>query len=432
MRRVLLITYHYPPRPDIGSVRPGGLAKYLPQFGWEPIILTPRLPDGPRLPARVIETEYRDVLGDWKTRFRLDVGRGLHEQLKLPISCVPRTKLLHTKVIDWVKSVVAYPDPMKGWLSFAVEAVRELQRNERIDAVLSTAPPVTCHLIGRRAKEILKCPWVADFRDLWTQNHYYPYGRIRRRVEERLERKIIGPADALVTVSAPWAELLRQKFREQPVYWVTNGFDPDEFLSRSQELTKTFSISHTGQLYQGKRDPTLLLEVIADLIRAGAIPRTEMRIRFYGPHESGWLPDLVQRCDLGDIVENGGLVPRPEALSRQQESQLLLLLIGPDTPGFAGHYPAKIFEYMGSRRPIIALGGPPGVVSDLLRETNAGIHIRSGAELRAFLIEAFEEFRRAGYVSYVGVESVINRYTQQEMTMKFANVLDMVTGGRQR
>jgi glycosyltransferase involved in cell wall biosynthesis len=317
---------------------------------------------------------------------------------------------------------------MKGWIPYAIEAVRRLERSEKVDAVLSSAHPPSCHLIGRSAKEILKCPWVADYRDLWTQHHYYSGGQIRRVVEGRLERKTVGSADALVTVSAPWAELLRQKFREQPVYWITNGFDPEEFLSEAQELTKTFSISHTGQLYQGKRDPTLLLEVTADLIRAGAIPRSEMRIRFYGPHEPGWLPGLVQRCGLGDVVENGGLIPRTEALARQQESQLLLLLVGPDAPEFVGHYPAKIFEYLGSRRPIIALGGPPGVVSDLLRETNAGIHIRSGPELRAFLIEAYKEYQRLGRVSYAGAEAAIRRYTHLEMARKFAAILNRVTG----
>ena len=428
MRRVLLISYSYPPRPEIGSVRLGGLAKYLPQFGWEPVVLTPMLPNGPRPPARVIETRYRDVLGDWKRRLGLDAGRGLHEQLKLQVSSIPGSKRLHTRVINWVASIIAYPDPKKGWIPFAIEAVQSLVRSEKVDAILSSAHPPSCHLIGRRAKDTLKCPWVADFRDLWTQHHYYSYGWIRRAVESGLERRVVGSADALVTVSASWADLLRQKFREQPVYWVTNGFDPDEFPSKKQELTKVFSISHTGQLYQGKRDPTMLLEVTADLIRGGAIPRAEVRIWFYGPPEPWWLPALVERCGLGDVVEIRGLIPRAEALARQQESQLLLLLIGPDTPELVGHYPAKIFEYLGSRRPIIALGGPPGVVSDLLRETNAGVHIRSRTELRAFLIEAYKEYQQLGRVSYVGDETAISRYSHLEMARKFAAILNRVTG----
>ena len=158
MRRALLISYHYPPRPDIGSVRPRGLSKYLPEFGWETIVLTPRLPDGPRPPGRVIETAYRDVLADWKARLGLEATRGLHEQIKLPVSSVPRTKCFHKRAINWVKSAITYPDPIKGWVPFAIEAVREFAENEKFDAILSSAPPVSCHLIGRRAKEILEWP----------------------------------------------------------------------------------------------------------------------------------------------------------------------------------------------------------------------------------------------------------------------------------
>jgi glycosyltransferase involved in cell wall biosynthesis len=425
VRRVLLITYHYPPRPGMGSVRPGGLAKYLPQFGWEPIVLTPRFPYGPRPPARVIETECRDVLGDWKARFRLDVGRGLHEQLRLPLSCVPRTRLLHTKVIDWVKSVITYPDPMKGWLSFAVEAVRELSQNERIDVVWSTAPPITCHLIGQRAKEILKCPWVADFRELWTQNRYYPYGRIRRVVEARLERKTVLAANVLVTLSAPWAELLQAKFGNLPVHWITNGFDPEEFQFEGPELTKAFSITYTGHLYSGKRDPSLLLKVIADLIKEGVLCRNEVVLRFYGPSES-WLPALVQRCGLHGVVEIHGIVPRETTLRHQRESQLLLLLSW-DDPADAGTYTGKVFEYLGSRRPVLAIGGAPGVEADLLEETKAGVHVRSEAELKVFLIKAYAKFQRLGQLPYDGDERAIERYTHIEMARKFAAILDQIS-----
>lgn len=430
MRRVLLITYHYPPRPGIGSVRPSGLVKYLPQFGWEPIALTPRLPEGPRPPGRVIETAYRDVLGVWKARLGLEATRGLHEQLQLPVSSVPRSMRLHTRAIGWVKSIIAYPDPMKGWVPFAVEAVRELGRNEKVDAILSSAHPMTCHLIGRRAKEILKCPWVADFRDLWTQNHYYSYGRIRRLVEARLERKTVRAADVLVTVSAPLAQLLQKKFGNLPIRWITNGFDPEEFQAAGPELTKAFSITYTGQMYQGKQDPSLLLKMIADLVREGILCGSEVRLRFYGPAEP-WLAALVQCYELDGLVKIHGLVPRDAALVHQRESQLLLLLGWTDATE-VGVYTGKVFEYLGSRRPILAVGGSPGVVGELLHETKAGRHVTSEAQLRACIIEAYAEFQRAGRVSYAGDENAIKRYTHVEMARKFASLLDMVAGSRRR
>lgn len=425
MRRVLLVAYHYPPRPGIGSVRAGGLGKYLPQFGWEPVVLTARLPEGPRPPGRVIETEYRDVLVDWKERLGLHATRGLHEQLGLSVSSVREPKRFHTRLIDWIKSALAYPDSQKAWVPLAVKAVGELARSEQVDAVLSTGPPHSCHLIGRKAKDILNCVWVADFRDLWTQNHYYSYGRLRRSLETHLEKRIAGAADALVTVSAPWAELLRKRFSELPVYWITNGFDHEEFPPGDQDLSKTFSITHTGQLYQGRRDPTPLFEVIGDLVRERVLPRSEVSLRFYGPVEP-WLPTVASRCGLDGVVEVHGQVPRDVAIARQRESQLLLLVIGDRSPELVGHYPAKVFEYLGSRRPIMALGGPEGVITDLLRETRAGSHVQSRAQLRDLLIEAYTEFRCQGRVSYFGDESVICRYTHVEMVRRIAAILDQI------
>jgi len=168
--------------------------------------------------------------------------------------------------------------------------------------------------------------------------------------------------------------------------------------------------------------------VVADLIRAEVISRSGTRIRFYGTPEPWWLPALVEHYGLGDVVEICGLIPRTEALARQRESQLLLLLIGPDAPELVGHYPAKVFEYLGSKRPIVALGGPRGVVSDLLRETGAGIHVGSRADLRAFLIEAYKEYQQLGYISYAGDETAITCYTHPEMARKFAAILNAVTG----
>jgi glycosyltransferase involved in cell wall biosynthesis len=405
-------------------MRPSGLAKYLPQFGWEPIILTPRLPEGPRPPARVIQTEYRDVLGDWKAKLGLDPIRSLHEQLQLPVSSVPLIKRFHTRGIDWVKSIIAYPDPMKGWVPFAVQAVRELGRNEKVDAILSCAHPVTCHLIGRRAKEILKCPWVADFRDLWTQHHNYSYGWIYRLVEARLERRTVRSADALVTVSAPLAELLRRKFSEVPIHWITNGFDPEEFQAAGPELTKAFSITYTGQIHQGKQDPGLLLEVIADLVREGILCGSEVRLRFYGP-AAPWLAALVQHYGLDGLVKIHGPVPRGTALAHQRESQLLLLLGWTDATE-AGVYTGKLFEYLGSRRPILAVGGPPGVVSELLDETLAGVHVTSKAQLQEFLVNAYATYQRTAHVPYEGDDSAIQQYTHIEMARKFAAILDQI------
>src|SRR5208283_1779625 len=132
MPRVLVICYDFPPSPLVASLRTGGLVKYLPQFGWDPIVLAPQLPPGTRPPVRLIETDNRDVLVELKARLGMSRSRGLHDQLGLSFSTVPGSPRWHTRMIDWIASLITYPDYTKGWLPFAKAALDELARTEKI------------------------------------------------------------------------------------------------------------------------------------------------------------------------------------------------------------------------------------------------------------------------------------------------------------
>jgi glycosyltransferase involved in cell wall biosynthesis len=420
MPRLLLITFHYPPRPTIGSLRPGALAKYLPQLGWEVVVVTPRVPAGPRPPALVYETPYQDALEKWKTRIGLDPHRALHAQLNLPVASKPRSRRFHTKVIHRLKSVLAYPDDTMGWARFAINAIKKI--DGPIDAILSTAPPITTHVIAREARSILKCPWIADFRDLWATNLDNPNGAFFRMMDRRLEKRWLGSADALVTVSRPWADRLQECYPDKPVHVITNGFDPDDFARERAPLSDCFSISYTGQLYAGRRDPTALFEVVHELIEEKIIIREQMRIRFYGPIEP-WVEPMAERYGLQGVVEVHGSIGRNEALQRQQESQVLLLL-GWANPQETGQHTGKLFEYFGARRPILAVGGVAGVLTETLAETATGVHALSKAQLRRFLIEAYTEFRERGEVRFRGNQNAIAKYTHQAMARSFAELLD--------
>jgi len=425
MRKVLLITYHYPPQPAIGGLRPRGLAKYLPEYGWQAIVLTPKMPGGERFEGGVIETGNRDVLQDLKARVGLNPRRQLHEQLRLPLATKPNSRFLHTRAIDWLKRWLAYPDFTKGWIPFASEAVVELAGQERVDVILTTSPPESCHIIGAQAKKVLGCPWVADFRDLWTQNLAdQKHSSLPLRI--RLEKKTLAVADALVTVSAPWADRLRERYPAKPLHTIPNGFDPDDFRRRPGELTKTFCITHAGQLYQGKRDPGPLLEVLGELIREQILPSREVRVRFYGQVEP-WLPPLVSRCGLEQVVEMNGVIGRDEALRREMESQVLLLL-GWSDPKETGQHTGKLFEYLGAARPILAVGGNRGVLTDVLEKTKAGVHALSKQELRETVISMYREFRDHGEVQHQADPEAVEQYSHRHMARRFSEVLDAIVG----
>jgi Glycosyltransferase Family 4 len=420
MKRLLLICYSYPPRQSIGAVRPAALAKYLPEFGWEPVVLTPKLPSGRRPEGEVIETGYQDVLGSWKSKFGLDPKQGLHEQLKLSQSSAAASDLRHSKAVYWLKSWLAYPDRTKGWLPFARNAIREFAQREQVDAILSTAPPITSHLLGMDARKLLGRPWVADCRDLWVPARHG--SRLARRMMGSLERRTLDNADALVTVSSPWAELLRKQYPSKPVTGITNGFDPDDFPGTGGDLTSTFSITYTGNLYLGWRDPNLLFETLAELLREGALPKSQMRLRFFCPRDP-WLTAAIKRYGLEEVAEVHGWVSRDTALQHQRESQMLLLL-SLNVPVYSGGIPGKLFEYLAARRPILAFGGERGVVDQILTETGAGIFTTSKDQMRDFLIKSYQEFRAQGKVDYPASQAAIDRYSHREMARTFSQVLD--------
>jgi glycosyltransferase involved in cell wall biosynthesis len=426
MRKLLLIAFAYPPVEIVGAVRPAALAKYLPALGWEPVILTPRVEGATRSSKLIIETDYRDVLEELKARFGLDRKRGLHEQLNLSVANRPGFKLPHTRFLEWMKYFLTYPDPFKGWTPFAIAAVEEVRsQNLGISAIVTTSPPVSCHIIGRQAKAILKCPWIADLRDLWTQNlgddtpHF---------LETGLEKRTLGAADALVTVSDPWAKRLQKRYPKQKIWSITNGFDPDDFRSAAPPLTRDFTITYTGQLYQGQRDPTLLFEAVRDMLKEGSIPIGDLRIRFYGTIEP-WLPALVEKFGMTPMVELHGHTPRKEVFERQRESQLLLLLPWSD-PSETGHHSAKLFEYLAAGRPVLAVGGSRGVLTQTLGEANVGVHALSKAQVRDYLIRAYADYKKQGCVPYSENRQAIDQYSHPEMARRFAQVLDDVTSAK--
>ncbi len=430
MKRVLIVTYFFPPRPGVASLRLRGLAKYLPEFGWEPTILTARLPAEPDSKFKVVETYYPgNVWDSLKKMFGLSIEREMRDQLYDPdnkIETSLRFKLLKlaSKIPSerLIGSFIAYPDAMKNWYPFAVEKGEELLKNEKFDAILSSFGPATCHLVACELKKRYNLHWVADFRDLWSQGDNYLYGPIRRLIYRGLEVKTIRYADVLTTVSEPLAQQLRSLHNEKTVMVIPNGFDPDEI--GTAPLTKKFTITYTGLIYEGKRRPEILFKAISELISKGLIERENIKVCFYGTKRHLLVQRYVNQFKLEDVVELHPILPRDVVLQKQRESQLLLVL-GWDSKDGVGVYTGKVFEYLAAQRPILSVGGPRGVLSSLLEETNTGIHASTHEEVKQALLEFYKQYKAHGYVPYKGRMEQIMKYSHREMARKFAEVLEM-------
>ena len=434
MKKVLIIAYLRHASPRIP-----GLAKYLPEFGWQPIIMTPPFgekpdsrsgpPDDFKDNIRVIETPYHDVLGVWKRLFRFNPDEGITTQVKRRLSVTSKKSFVDS-FLRLGEAIINYPDLQRGWKPFALKAGSELLQKEDIDAIISCSSPVTSHIIAKELKIKHKIPWLADLRDLWTQNHAYHYGHLRKFFERRLELKTLQPADALITVSPPWAEMLEELHKGKTAYAITNGFDPDKMSKGQIDLTLKFAITYTGWIYTGRQEPSKLFAALRDLFSDGTMDPNEVEVRFYGI-EHGWLAREIEEYGLSANVKQYGMVPRQISFEKQKESQLLLLLnweVSWDDQREKGWYPLKVFEYLAAQRPILSIGGSGNdVITELLNETKSGMYGSTVEDIKDILRKLYSEYKLKGKVSYNGDIRKINKYSYREMARKFAEVLNQVT-----
>lgn len=422
MNKVLIIGNFWPYR--YGSRRAVALARYLPEFNWQPIMLTAPLFEKPGPEFTVIETPYRDTLSFWKKAIginREDPSGDLRSRVKERFGMTSKNSFMDF-LLTRCGEIVNYPDSEKGWAPFATTAATKLLEQETIGAVISLWP-VTSNLVARRLKTKFQIPWVADFCDLWSQNHGYPYSPLRKFIDKRLELKTLSSADVLVTISHPWAEKLRKLHKGKTIGMITSGFDPAEVNAPPAKLTAKFTITYTGTIHTNWQHPSKLFAALHSLISNGALDANDIEVRFYGINED-WLDKEIKQYELSHIVKQYGIVPKETALAKQRESQLLLLLDW-DDPVERGVHTGKIFEYLGTRRPILTTGGAEdGVVAQLLSETKAGVHATTVEDIENKLKELYAEYKAKGAIAYRGDEAAVNQYNLREMARKYADVLN--------
>lgn len=417
MKKVLIIANLFHASPRIP-----GLVKYLSEFGWQPIILTTSLgerPDDRFGPPNDFRKNYRVIETPSPTK---DVGVRVKKRIRSKKYRVvrPLLKFLYRRYSE----IVHYPDEEKGWKPLAVEAADELLQKEKVDAIISSSSPVICHLIAEEIKNKHKVPWVADIRDLWSQNANYPYSCIRRLFDRRLELKTLKLADALVCVSSPEAEKLKALHKRKKVYVITNGFYPEKMSNGKPALTSEFTITYTGQIYV-KQDPSKLLTALKDLTSEGIVDQNDVSVRFFGP-ENEVLAKEIEEYGLSAIVKQFGIMSREESFEKQRESQALLLLKWED-PKQRGIYTGKVFEYLAAKRPILATGGTADVVTELLNETNAGVDAQTVEDTKEALRRLYHEYKHTGRVSYKGNAEKVSKYSYRGIAQKYAEVINTVT-----
>jgi len=413
MKKVLIISYYY--YPIVGGIRIRGLLKYLKLHGYEPYLLTSNYTDI----ESTDEIPHIYVVPDKK----IETGKNA---LQNKVQTVDRNSILYAvvkKSYNFIYSLLVYPDAQTEWSRDAYSKAAEIINNEKIDIILSSSKPDSSHLLAKNLKESYNLPWIADFRDLWTQNHYNNHPKIRSFFEKKLEVSTISKADVIVTVSDYLAEKMGELHRDIPIHAIVNGFDPDEInprqvAGRNEKMTMTY----TGHLYKGKRDPTILFQAIKELVDEKEIDRTKVCVKLYGPDEN-FVREEVQNANLSDIVTYCGNIPREEALVKQRESDVLLLILW-DHPDEVGVYTSKIFEYLASQRFILCTGMTEGAVPALLKDTNAGVTCSTVSDVKCIIACLYQEYLSQGCVQFKGDPSEISKYSHTGMVSKFADLMD--------
>jgi glycosyltransferase involved in cell wall biosynthesis len=427
MKRVLIIAYHFPPENLIGTLRPMGLAKYLPLFGWEPIILTTQLQDSARdvmkRQMNIFEIPPFDITTTLRRFIRVS------EQQKVSnidsLTSLPGNSATKIFVKHLLKTVFAFPDKNNGWYLRAINAADKIIAEEQIDCILSTSSPWTVALIARKLKTRHNIPWLADFRDLWTQNHRYDYFFPRIYLERYLERWTLGKADVMVMVSEVRAKKWERLHWGKKIVPITLGYDPDDFCRENTGKRRDkLLITHAGKV-KGKQNPEPLFRVVSELISEKQIPNDRIEIRFWGLITEEVRHFIKAYC-LEDIVKLFPEIPRREVIKKELESHLLLVLTWND-PMEPGIHPGKLFDYLGARVPILAIGEYPDVVTSVLKRTKAGIHIIEYDKLKSYLIEAYSSFEKNGELPFGGNENEIVKFTYQNIAGQFAELLNSIS-----
>lgn len=443
MKKVILIAFYFNQVNEIASKRLRALAKYLPQFGWEPIVLVPDLGVIPKenddLDCRITYAEYEDMFSHFSKRLKMSKSTNFYNSIELEDDKLKDSSSfsnsLVSKAISIAGEIFAYPDGMKYWCESAYKEASKIIEEEEIEAIISSSWPITCHTIAKDLKDTYDILWIADLRDLWNMNPYISHTFIREYFERRLELKTFENADALTTTTDLAASTLATLHPNNRIVPILSGYDEDDFkflnsiiennggghytVCNSQDKDK-LRLIYAGSLYGGKRDPTYLFKAIRHLEDENKLDSSKIAIEFYG--DSINLEEIANQYDLMNILKIGGRISHEEVLKRQLDSNVLLLISWNDEKEKM-FIPGKIYEYFALKKPVLSIGYREGSLKELIDETKVGYHVSDLESTKEVLLNFYNEFMEKGAVE-LDCNINIEEYSMANMANKFAVLLN--------
>ena len=426
MKRVLIISYYWPPAGGPGVQRWLKFCTYLPQFGIEPIVYIPENPSYPIIDHNLvkeipkgIEIIKQPIFEPYNLASKLG-GKKASKEISSGIIPDEAKQDWKQKMVLWIRGNFFIPDARKNWINPSVSFLTKVIKEENIDVVISSGPPHSMHLIGLKLKQKLNINWIADFRDPWTSIGYHKKMRLTKRAANKhveLERKVLQSADKIIVTSIGTEKEFKQK-TTQPIHIITNGFEPFK-KEIDNSLDVKFTISHIGSLLSA-RNPEILWEVLNELIIENNRFAQNFELKLAGVVSKAVMESIVNN-GLKNYINNLGYVSHEDALNLQHQSQLLLL-IEIDSEETQMIIPGKLFEYIQSGRPILSLGPKNADFATIIKETETGsFFLYSEKELlKKQVLKYFEAFlEKKLSVSPKGIE----KYTRENLTAQLAQLI---------
>ncbi len=431
MKKVLIITYYWPPSGGAGVQRWLKFAKYLRQFGWEPVIYTPSDP-GFSLIDETLQADIPEGIEVIKTSIWEPYG--LYKKItgQKSTSTINTGFLTHKETVGfierlsiWIRGNLFIPDARKFWIKPSAKFLINYLNSSPVDAIVSTGPPHSMHMIALKVTERLNIPWLADFRDPWTDFDFYKDMKISAwadRKHKKLELKIIKGSNAVVVVSRDM-QINYKNMGGHNVNLVTNGYDSDDIDPGIVERDTKFSIAHIGSL-PPNRNPKLLWIALSRLCESIPTFRNDLEIKLVGQVDETIFADLA-RFNLAGQVYHISYVPHNQVSKLMKESAILLLAIN-NSSNAKGILTGKFFEYLASGRPVLAIGPKSGDVARILKDSAAGDIFDYDENIR------IEDGVKAMYEKYLRNElnnsaKGIEKYSRKNLTAEIAAILNTIT-----
>jgi glycosyltransferase involved in cell wall biosynthesis len=424
-KKLLIITYYFPPAGGPGVQRWLKFVKYLPEFNVQPIVYVPENPTYPIVDEALV-SEISDKVIVLKNKilepYQLASVFSKNKTKKISSGIFPPKKKQSflDKLFLWVRGNVFIPDARVLWVKPSVSYLEKYIKENNIDTIVTSGPPHSLHLIGLELKQKLGVKWFADFRDPWTTIGYHKsllLSSYAAKKHKELEYKVLNTADTII-VTSKTTKTEFQAITNKPISVITNGYDVENV--EKQTLDKKFTLAHIGS-FLSERNPQLLWETLVELLTEIPSLKNDLEIKLIGAVSQEVL-DAIAEFKLGDYLNLLGYVSHHEAIAHQKKSQVLLLIEinSEDTKSII---PGKLFEYMVSNRPIIAIGPQGSDFADIIKETNTGVFFdySEKTKLKSVILDFYNQFLE-GKLQANGVG--LQQYSRKNLTKQLVQLIN--------